>query len=207
MYKSDISSNASYVCVLIYRFLWNRYKLEEQEADIENLEQKLEKIFKAAQQSCDSGRIFIVNQRWVILSNVCYQLAIRDIKIKEATSKLPLWSIKELRRIISQEKTLWIIKHINTIYYNWMLMFSLLIIKEILHHFDWPLVPFDLVFFNFAFIIWIIFFILLRGYWVDCISTHTMSFNNEQVVIEYSWRTCWSLLLFLPRFMCKNIIL
>jgi hypothetical protein len=38
-------------------------RLEEQEADIENLETKLERIFKAAQQSVDMGRSFVVNQR------------------------------------------------------------------------------------------------------------------------------------------------
>lgn len=47
-------------CLLCFRF-----KLEEQEQDIENLEQKLEKILKLATQSCDSGRQFVVNQRWV----------------------------------------------------------------------------------------------------------------------------------------------
>lgn len=42
-----------------------RYKLEEQEGEIENLEVKLEKILKLATASTDSGRQFVVNQRWV----------------------------------------------------------------------------------------------------------------------------------------------
>lgn len=45
--------------------MYFRYKLEEQEKEIENLEEKLEKIFKLATVSCDSGRTFVVNQRWV----------------------------------------------------------------------------------------------------------------------------------------------
>lgn len=53
-------------CDLIKWLLCFRYKLEEQEQDIENLEQKLERILKLATASCDSGRQFVVNQRWVM---------------------------------------------------------------------------------------------------------------------------------------------
>lgn len=60
-------------CLLCFR-----YKLEEQEQDIENLEQKLERILKLATASCDSGRQFVVNQRWVI------------VYILSATQRIPL---------------------------------------------------------------------------------------------------------------------
>lgn len=40
-----------------------RYKIENQESEIENLEQKLDKILKLATTAIDSGRVFVVNQR------------------------------------------------------------------------------------------------------------------------------------------------
>lgn len=48
---------------LIEALLCFRCMLEEQEADIENLEQKLEKILKLATASTDCGKQFVVNQR------------------------------------------------------------------------------------------------------------------------------------------------
>lgn len=47
----------------MWRLVCFRAKLEDQEQDIENLEQKLEKILKLATASYDVGRQFIVNQR------------------------------------------------------------------------------------------------------------------------------------------------
>lgn len=45
-------------CTLCFRCM-----LEEQEVEIENLEQKLEKILKLATQSCDQGKQFVISQR------------------------------------------------------------------------------------------------------------------------------------------------
>lgn len=53
--------NSHEVNILLFRL-----KLEEQEQEIENLEQKLDRILKLATASCDSGRQFVVNQRWVM---------------------------------------------------------------------------------------------------------------------------------------------
>lgn len=50
------------IFVLSIVFLTFRYHLYDQEQEIENLENKLEKILKLATQSCDSGREFIRNQ-------------------------------------------------------------------------------------------------------------------------------------------------